>query len=666
MSAGPWVGGLGSSLGTPLQMTPQRTFESARLRPRCLRRPGRRGCIVKVNERHEGLIVGIASPGDVADERAAVKAACERLNLNLAPKLGFTLAVLMWEDQASGSGRPQALINERLDDADVLIGLMHRKWGTPTGEYSSGFEEEFERARARRGTGTHPEIKMYFKKVDAASVEDPGPQLSKVLAFKQGLRDGKDLLYREFETAGELERDAYDALVVWLIDRANPAPKEPHGSREGELRYRLARAIAELPDNDKVVFTLNYYEGLTTAEISEVLAIDEREVADAVSNALQHLGARLAKDGVAAELEQFLAQPQTNRPEAPPPQMAATEDVASPVVAVPGLQPEQPIPPAVTDEPSRSESTASTTSTSCATAIEHLKAWLPDPANHIRIQDLLEAEADKVRAEVRQLPIHLERLDVAALQDRTAQLLELTKHLLELVCTGVRYDRDLAHTDTWVAGLQILLTARPRPIPGQPYQDLLERLRHYPALLYLRAAGSVAVARDRDQVLIRLMTESTWRAPMLADSRISATQALHEWRLFEPDTLREYPRFRAKWFYPASVLLRQDLREIIAPFMPDQDEYEQACDDYEYRVALLTQMSQSEPGAYQAGLGLFMGEHSWEWDHPRRPYAEVAFQTRADRADDTWPWWQVVGGRSRLPGVLAELREYLWGMRRFA
>jgi hypothetical protein len=41
-----------------------------------------------VNERHEGLIIGIASPGDVAEERAAVKAACERLNLNLAPKLG--------------------------------------------------------------------------------------------------------------------------------------------------------------------------------------------------------------------------------------------------------------------------------------------------------------------------------------------------------------------------------------------------------------------------------------------------------------------------------------------------------------------------------------------------------------------------------------------------
>jgi RNA polymerase sigma factor (sigma-70 family) len=432
----------------------------------------------------------------------------------------------MWEDQASGSGRPQGLINERLDDADVLIGLMHRKWGTPTGEYSSGFEEEFERARARRGTGTHPEIKMYFKKVDAASVEDPGPQLSRVLAFKKGLRDGNDLLYGEFETAGELERDVYDALVVWLIDRANPAPKEPRGSREDELKYRLARAITELPENDKVVFTLNYYEGLTTAEIGEVLAIDEREVTDAVSNALQHLRERLAGDGLAAELEHFLAQPRTDRPEvATPAQMAAAEEAASPAGAMPGRQPEQPIRPAVTDEPWGSEPTVSTTAASSASAIEQLKAWLPDPANHIRIQDLFEAEADKVRAEVRQLPIHLERLDVAALQDRTAQLLELTKPLLELVCTGVRYDRDLAHTDTWVAGLQTLLTARPRPIPGQPYQDLLERLRHYPALLYLRAAGTVAVARDRDQVLIRLMTEPTWRAPMLADSRISATQA---------------------------------------------------------------------------------------------------------------------------------------------
>jgi hypothetical protein len=62
---------------------------------------------------------------------------------------------------------------------------------------------------------------------------------------------------------------------------------------------------------------------------------------------------------------------------------------------------------------------------------------------------------------------------------------------------------------------------------------------------------------------------------------------------------------------------------------------------------------------------MFMGERSWEWDHPRRPYAEVTFQDRADRADDTWPWWQVVGGRTSLPNVLAELREHLRGMRRF-
>ena len=40
------------------------------------------------------------------DERAAVKAACHRLNDTLAPKLGFTLAVVMWEDQASAAGRP--------------------------------------------------------------------------------------------------------------------------------------------------------------------------------------------------------------------------------------------------------------------------------------------------------------------------------------------------------------------------------------------------------------------------------------------------------------------------------------------------------------------------------------------------------------------------------
>lgn len=609
--------------------------------------------------------MGIASPGDVPEEREAVKAACERLNQSLAPKLGVHLAIVMWEDQASGSGRPQALINTRLDEADVLIGLMHRKWGTPTGEYSSGFEEEFERARLRRGSGNHPEIKMYFKHVDAASVADPGPQFTKVLAFKKSLRDANDLLYGEFESAGELERDVYDALLLWLLDRAIPAVPGGDDTHKDELKYRLARAIPQLPDDAKVVFTLSYFEGLTSAEIGEVLGLDQGDVNDAVGDAVRQLATHLSRDGSPGQLTDLLshhldANSQQTVPSEPSPAAEpAAQDSGT------GIDP----PNASSIKPAVARSTSGPAPTQTASAsvstIDQLKAWLPSTDNHIRIQDLIEAEAGNVRLQVRALPTYLEALDPAGLQDRTCDLLEITRPLLEFVCAGVRYDRDQVHTDAWIAGLQVLLTARPRPVPGERYQDLLEKLRHYPALLCMRAASTVAVARDRDQVLIRLMTEPTWRAPQLADARIPAAQALHEWRLFDRDTLLTYPRFTSRWFYPTSVLLRQDLHDIVSPFLPNDDEYDHVCDAYEYRAALITQSMQSQPGAYQAGPGNFIGENSWEWGQGGRPQTEVQFQARADRADDAWPWWPTVGGPDQLPAVLADLREHLRQMRRF-
>src|SRR5207237_5772826 len=131
-------------------------------------------------------------------------------------------------------------------------------------------------------------------------VEDPGPQLTQVLAFKKSLHAANDLLYGEFETAGQLEQNVYDALIVWLADRANPTPEAPDGSQEAQVEYRLARAIAELPENDRLLLTLEYYEGLTTAEIGEALSIDEPEAADEVADALQGLGEHLADAALAS------------------------------------------------------------------------------------------------------------------------------------------------------------------------------------------------------------------------------------------------------------------------------------------------------------------------------------------------------------------------------
>src|ERR1700687_3293937 len=96
------------------------------------------------------LKVFLASPGDVKPERMAAEELVSDLNKHLGGILGWHIALYKWEDAIPGYGRPQEIINAAVDECSLFIGLLWESWGQPTGKYSSGFEEEYERALARR------------------------------------------------------------------------------------------------------------------------------------------------------------------------------------------------------------------------------------------------------------------------------------------------------------------------------------------------------------------------------------------------------------------------------------------------------------------------------------------------------------------------------------
>ncbi len=60
-----------------------------------------------------------------------------------------------------------------------------------------------------------------------------------------------------------------------------------------ELRHQLAEAINRLPDREKIVITLYYYEGLTLAEIGQVLGVTESRVCQMHTKAVLVLRSRL-------------------------------------------------------------------------------------------------------------------------------------------------------------------------------------------------------------------------------------------------------------------------------------------------------------------------------------------------------------------------------------
>ncbi|KAA0234690.1 MAG: RNA polymerase sigma-D factor [Acidimicrobiales bacterium] len=61
-----------------------------------------------------------------------------------------------------------------------------------------------------------------------------------------------------------------------------------------EMRQTLAEAINRMPEREKVVLTLYYYESLTLAEIGEVLGVTESRVCQIHTKAVLQLRSRLA------------------------------------------------------------------------------------------------------------------------------------------------------------------------------------------------------------------------------------------------------------------------------------------------------------------------------------------------------------------------------------
>jgi RNA polymerase sigma factor FliA len=84
--------------------------------------------------------------------------------------------------------------------------------------------------------------------------------------------------------------------AVALIDTIeDPTAAEPQSAMaHTEVREALGEAIARLPEREKLVVTLYYYEELTLREIGEVLGVTESRVSQLHTKAILRLKARLS------------------------------------------------------------------------------------------------------------------------------------------------------------------------------------------------------------------------------------------------------------------------------------------------------------------------------------------------------------------------------------
>jgi len=154
------------------------------------------------------LQVFVASPTDLAEERAALEDVIRELNITWSRSLACQLDLVRWESHAvPGMGQDaQDVVNRSVpQDCDIFIGILWSRFGTPTNRAESGTEEEFNTALERyRRDQSAVRIMFYFKDEPLAPSQLDPEQLRRIQAFRKRL-DDLGSLYWKFNTVEEFQ-----------------------------------------------------------------------------------------------------------------------------------------------------------------------------------------------------------------------------------------------------------------------------------------------------------------------------------------------------------------------------------------------------------------------------------------------------------------------------
>lgn len=293
-----------------------------------------------------------------------------------------------------------------------------------------------------------------------------------------------------------------------------------------------------------------------------------------------------------------------------------------------------------------------------AIAIARLKRYLPDPVRRLDLHDLVMSVTDRVATAVAQQTVTGTPVSADLLQSVYQDQTMATRPLLDLVVTGVWHDPDGQHDQLWIDVLQRLVDAGTSPLSSGTTGLMEARL--LPALLTMSAAGVAAVRRNRDAVLIQLLTQVMGRSRMGTSDTMPAAQLLHVNRVLEDSWVNALPRWGggSGWYFPGSHLLKEDLRDVFTDLISNDSDYVECFHGMEYRTGLVQQATQNVLGAYKAAPGEFIGERAWSWDDRQVPLAEAAFRSAATTSR-RWPWDDFFGGPDKLEQAVASYQELL-------
>ncbi len=171
-------------------------------------------------------------PSDVAREIKIISEEVDEWNRGAGMNSNFFVRHSHWATDALPdlSGRPQALINDRLiDNCDIVVAVFWRRFGSPTGIAASGTQEEIERAMTQGR-----KVMVYFSDVEDLRAEDDA-QFRLVQQFREKLKPlGMFWSFKSRAEFSKLFRKHLQMAVQDLI--AIHSPKPARKKKAGDVR----------------------------------------------------------------------------------------------------------------------------------------------------------------------------------------------------------------------------------------------------------------------------------------------------------------------------------------------------------------------------------------------------------------------------------------------
>lgn len=226
--------------------------------------------------------VFLASPDDSAEERRISEKIVGDLNETIGSRNGFIIELLKWENSTypEFGEDGQDVINKQIgDDYDIFIGVMWKKFGTPTKRAGSGTEEEFERAYKRYKGDNRLKIMFYFNQ-DSIPQDADLEQFSKVKEFKRKVSDlgGLYWLYSGSSNFEDLLRRHLTNCVLDLrkSQESNDSSPQPFDRNIFQLKHEFEKYLNDV----EVVFAHSKVDNVTLEDVyipPDLRNINERQ-----------------------------------------------------------------------------------------------------------------------------------------------------------------------------------------------------------------------------------------------------------------------------------------------------------------------------------------------------------------------------------------------------